>query len=504
MRKVLFIRTDANREIGWGHVMRCLALGQAWQDAGGSVVFAMAMANDPIIERLRCEGIKVARLSEEPGSVADARATVQEALAADADWVVVDGYRFGGDYQQRLKDSGFRLLYLDDFGTCNHYWADFILNPNLHATDAPYCSREPYTQLLLGTRFALLRREFVSCRPWNREIPDAGRRLLITMGGGDPENVTLRVLQALSGLDTPGLEAVAVVGESHPQEAVLADAAAACPFHTKLKRGTTDMPALMAWADVAIAAGGSSCWELAFMKVPSVVLVLAENQESVARHLALSGACLNLGVYYDASPEAIAAAVKTLLHSPDIRSQMAESAARIVDGEGAQRVATRLYDAQLRLRRASWDDRCLLWKWVNDPGVREVSFSSSSISAEQHLRWFRTKLEDPRCMFFIATNDKNEPVGQVRVDINEEREGALDISIDAQKRGRGYGPRLLAELLEEIASHSLIDRLHAFVRTTNTASIRLFERAGFTNRGPATVDNQPAVHLEHSRVTTNL
>ena len=71
----LAIRVDASRQIGTGHVMRCLALAQAWQDAGGDVIFIMTSPPD-LEARLKSEEIEVIYIPTQTGSIEDARETI--------------------------------------------------------------------------------------------------------------------------------------------------------------------------------------------------------------------------------------------------------------------------------------------------------------------------------------------------------------------------------------------------------------------------------------------
>jgi spore coat polysaccharide biosynthesis predicted glycosyltransferase SpsG len=107
--------------------------------------------------RLMAERLQIHRLPVEAGSDADARATAGLARDIGADWAVVDGYHFTGHYQRLLKDTAMRILAIDDNGLAEHYWADIVLNQNLHAREALYPSREPNVRMLLGPRYALLR-----------------------------------------------------------------------------------------------------------------------------------------------------------------------------------------------------------------------------------------------------------------------------------------------------------------------------------------------------------
>jgi UDP-2,4-diacetamido-2,4,6-trideoxy-beta-L-altropyranose hydrolase len=169
----LLIRCDANLTIGTGHVMRCLALAQAWKNAGGHAAFAMAETTPAVEERIHAETMEVLPLTESAGSTDDALRTAGLARQNAASWVVVDGYVFGLEYQARLKRAGLQVLFLDDIGHAAYYSADLVLNQNAHASQALYPNREASTRLLLGPRFVLLRRE---CRLSRVETEDSPGR----------------------------------------------------------------------------------------------------------------------------------------------------------------------------------------------------------------------------------------------------------------------------------------------------------------------------------------
>ena len=166
---VLLIRADASVAMGSGHVMRCLALAQAWQDAGGRAVFAMADVTPAIHERLTAESSGVLTLSASAGSAEDSKQTIELAQAQNAKWLVVDGYQFDAEYYQRsMKAANFKLLFLDDFGHAKHYSADVVLNQNVSAQQGLYSDCEVHTRVLLGPKYALLRREFSGWRGWKK------------------------------------------------------------------------------------------------------------------------------------------------------------------------------------------------------------------------------------------------------------------------------------------------------------------------------------------------
>lgn len=336
--KTLLIRADAGGQIGAGHVMRCLALAQGWQDAGGRAVFAMASESPGIEERLKSERIETVHLSAQPGSREDAAETSSRARSLNAAWIVVDGYVFDSDYQRAIKESGARLLFIDDYGHCDWYSADLVLNQNIYAEESLYARREPHTRVLLGSRYAMLRREFLKWREWKREIADAARRVLVTLGGADPDNATLTVIRALQKLEMPDIEARILIGPLNPHRESLEREIKNSSRNIKLLTAATDIPQLMAWADVAVSAAGSTCWEMAFMGLPTVMIVLANNQNPIAKGLAAEDAALNTGWHNQLSDSSLPSLLNDLIGDPASRLSMSERGKTIIDGMGAQRL----------------------------------------------------------------------------------------------------------------------------------------------------------------------
>lgn len=488
----LLIRADANLAMGTGHVMRCLALAQSWQDAGGSVAFAMA---DPCAwarERLSKESVETLRISTAPGSEEDARQTA--VLARQHAWVVVDGYQFGVEYQRTLKSEGFKVLFLDDYGHAGHYCADLVLNQNVSADESAYEQREPYTRLLLGPRYCLLRREFNAWRSWRREIAPSGHRVLVTMGGSDPENVTERVIAALNLIDDDELESTVLVGGNNGRSELL-ERAAGVGKKIVLRRDVLNMAELMVWADVAVSGAGTTCWEMCRLGLPALLIDLAENQTPLARELDRRGCAIHMGGPRDVSSEMLATQVARLLRSNENRRAMSVRCQELVDGEGARRVVSALQGSGLRIRRAQESDSRLLWEWANEAQVRAASFSSEPIPWATHVAWFAEKLLQEKCHVFIAEDNEETPIGQIRFDTRTDGDFEIDISVSKEWRGRGLAVPLIQQAARLILNGGPHARLHAFVKAENVVSVRAFEKGGFKRVGIDQVQGNAAIHL---------
>ncbi|MCH8109711.1 MAG: UDP-2,4-diacetamido-2,4,6-trideoxy-beta-L-altropyranose hydrolase, partial [Chloroflexi bacterium] len=170
------------------------------------------------------------------------------------------------------------------------------------------------------------------------------RKILVTLGGSDPCNQTTKVLRALLSLDIPDLQAKVVVGSSNPRLDELREAAesAGSSIAISIITDAPDMASLMAWADVAVTGAGSTCWELAFMGLPALLIVLADNQTGIAEGLEEAGTAVNLGWHYELNESDISRQLALLLRDSSRRSDMSEKGRRIVDGQGCHRVSSTL------------------------------------------------------------------------------------------------------------------------------------------------------------------
>jgi len=341
----LLLRCDARVATGAGHVMRSLALAQAWCDAGGRVVHLGALELPAVRARLEKEEIFLADSPAETATPADLDRTRGVACEQGASWVVLDGYRFTGAFQRSVAEAVPHLLMIDDFGTIGDYGASVILDPNFGASEEYYPRRSAHTRLLLGASFALLRREFVRWRDWTRSTPPVARKILVTLGGSDPDYATEKVIAALSRIAGGEREVKIVASASSRHRAALEKSVAACGPAFQLLFDVSNLDEWFAWADLAITAGGLSSWERSLLGLPGLILLLAENQRLGAEASHAAGAARNLGWFDQVDEQDLAAAIQQAIGDHAWRAEAAIANRRLVDGRGAERVVAALLDS---------------------------------------------------------------------------------------------------------------------------------------------------------------
>jgi len=463
---------------------------------GGRSIFLSACDAERLRMRVQATGAQFVPLQETHPAASDLQNTLSTARGFNADWLVVDGYHFDSTYQEGVRAAGFRLMAIDDTCHLNRYHADIVLNQNISSAELSY-NCEPDTKLLLGTRYALLRPEFRSRHPGRRVFDDSGNRVLVTLGGSDPGNVTLTVVEAFRKMTGPDLQLRFVIGPGNPHAGTLSSEILSLKCSAELLVDPPDMSELMAWADLAVSAAGSTCWELAFMGTPAVVLVTAQNQVRLARELSNLGVVVNMGWADRVTASALAATITEVLASGSLRTQMSVLGQGLVDGEGVDRVVMHLTGDPIRLRAVREEDRMILWAWANEPDVKVASVSLRPMEWDQHVAWFSEKLHHPSCMFLMALDKEDNPVGQVRFDICEQKPHEVEISMSLVPRCRndGLGARIIASACQRLFRDTAIRTIHAHVRERDIASVKDFSRAGFRREPVTNVRGHEAVDL---------
>ena len=327
----------------------------------------------------------------------------------------------------------------------------------------------------------------------------ARNRVLVTLGGGDPDNCTRTILEAIAVIEE--LTTIAVVGPNNPRAPELEQLAQRAGGRIAIRRNPPDMPQLMAWADLAVSAAGTTCWELAFMGLPMLLVVLADNQRPNATCLDELGVAGNLGWHGELSEDKVRAAVMRILDDPALRASMSQKGLALVDGRGASRVVTEMRSRLFTLRRAGAEDSQLLLEWANEPGVRAASFSSEPISPEEHHIWFARKLRDPACAFFIAIDHRQTPVGQVRFD-QEGSDAVISVSVDRKFRGRGTGAAVISLACRQLFKETGARLIHAYIKPENAASTGAFRRGRLRARRSRRSYTGKAQHISFCDPTT--
>ncbi len=337
------IRADASTSIGMGHVMRCSALGKALMSNGEEVLFITNKESEAIISRIENMDFSV-KIINAVGTLEDESKILSEmATEEGAEWIILDGYNFGTEYQRILKDAGLKLLSIDDIAE-DHFVSDIVLNQNFNIEDILTYSREKYTQLLLGTKYVLLRKEFRDQIGWNRKIKEDCNNILVTMGGSDPFNITIKVLKYLDRMEEIDPKIKVVFGDSFKNDGEISRFCDKTRLNLEVHHNVSDMVSYIQWCDVAISAAGSTLWELSLFGTPMIIGIVAPNQEKYVGGILNSGGAVGIGWWKDVDYTEFKDAVMSVTADYEERQSLSRNCSGIVDGKGVDRVTSAIYE----------------------------------------------------------------------------------------------------------------------------------------------------------------
>ena len=336
MNKTVCIRVDGSAEIGTGHIIRCLALAEELSYRGFRTIFCTKDFDSGLIMKIKSEGFDLSVIPANLSLEEDRKHFTSIAKRNNADIAITDNYYFTNGYLKHLKDNFKVVVSIDDVAD-TFFYSDILINQNINAIPEKYNGKtENGTKLLLGPAYALLRPEFKKYHDKSREF-DSVKNILVTLGGSDQENQTLKALRALEKIEGD-LSITIVLGVSNRNKEGIRKYVNKIKKDIKLLENVSNMAELMCEADIAIGAGGSTSWEFCCIGVPIIIIFLAENQKSIAEGLCVRGISVNLGNYRYVSENDIKTAVEELINNPYKRKVMSQKGKEIVDGKGAERV----------------------------------------------------------------------------------------------------------------------------------------------------------------------
>jgi UDP-2,4-diacetamido-2,4,6-trideoxy-beta-L-altropyranose hydrolase len=330
----IIFRVDASIQIGSGHVMRCLTLANQLRREKANVAFICRELPGHLCDFIKEKDFQVFRLPDmEPFTVDHRKNTHEHWLGTQWEidakqtkavllsqkirfkWLIVDHYALDSRWEKQIRGCVEKIMVIDDLADRSHE-CDLLLDQNFyHHMNIRYNKLVPYDcKKFLGPQFALLRPEFK--KAVNKIVRDGKiRRILIFFGGSDPTNQTAKALEAILLLNRQDIEIDVVVGKANPRKENIKNL---CKIVTNAnyKCQIDNMAELMTRADLMIGAGGSTTWERCYLGLPSITLVIADNQLEVTRTLAHIGATWDAGYGENVTTKDLVHILQKALNNP--------------------------------------------------------------------------------------------------------------------------------------------------------------------------------------------
>lgn len=356
--KIIF-RVDSSVQMGTGHLMRCLTLANELRENGADISFVCRLLPGNLCEYIEQKGYHVHRLSIHISSsnpetqyvqnydltgisrhtdIEETRIILKENDIID--WLIVDHYTLDHQWESQIRPYVKKIMVIDDLADRPHN-CDLLLDQNLYNNmENRYEKLLPNLCIkLMGPKYALLRPEFKAARKCLRVRNGSIQRILVFFGGGDPTNETAKALEALYLLNNPQFAVDVVVGYTNPHKERIKELCLTVPnitYHCQVE----NMAELMSRADLAIGAGGSASWERCCLGLPSLVVILADNQCELANALDEQGAIINLGWAKDLTINDYLEAIHKL--TPIQLQTISRHCLKLVDGDGCSRVVNHI------------------------------------------------------------------------------------------------------------------------------------------------------------------
>jgi UDP-2,4-diacetamido-2,4,6-trideoxy-beta-L-altropyranose hydrolase len=329
----VFIRADASNDVGTGHVMRCLTLADELRKLNKCIVFICKNLTGSLCSFIAKRGYKVHILNGL--TLFDWEDDASQCLRIIGSYsnekiLIVDHYLIDVHWEKMLNKFVSKLVIIDDLANRIHD-CDILLDQNYYTNmETRYQEIVPVNcKLLLGPKFALLREEFIKQLGHLRFRSGRIEKILIFYGGSDPTHETLKCLEAFQSENFSGIKFDVVIGSSNCQKDAVLEFCSSTPnykYHCQVE----NMAELMADADLAIGAGGTTSWERLILGLPAIVTIIAENQREVVEALARKKAILNLGWYKEVTKEYLTKAVKLLIENRELVSLMSANGKKIM------------------------------------------------------------------------------------------------------------------------------------------------------------------------------
>ena len=447
-KKTAFFRFDASFAMGAGHAIRSSVLADALTERGWVCTIVTPQATYDFMKDLK----RFARMDPD-----DFYHT-----PAPCDLLVVDHYGLDQAYESHFRGFATKILVIDDLANRAHD-CDVLLDPTYGRKKEAYLPLVPPACLLLtGVDYALLRKDFICLRPQaleKRRATQGVKKILVCMGGSDPQNNTLKALTMIQESGFEG-DIDVVLGFQAPHrekvQAFLDTLPASSTIHID-----ADMPTLIYEADLAIGAAGSSVWERCCLGLPQIALQTADNQKG---NQALFAYQLDQDFLKN----------QTLQQAQDALICQ-------VDGLGVFRVLSAIdsmhdqQNASISHRRVQKEDMQRLFSFHCMPEIRKHSHQNQPATLSEHQKWFSHRTKVPLGIFEMILCD-GDVCGNLRLDYDQATNVfSVNFYVIPAYQKRGIGSIIIR--YAQRLSHGI--KMRAFVYEHNVSSQNIFKKSGF-------------------------
>lgn len=319
----IFLITEGNKKIGFGHITRCLSLYQAFIEKGYNPKFIINCDNS-VLDLLNNCNYKILNWLKEKIELFN--------NIDNADIVIIDSYLADIKIYKRVSELAKTPIYFDDIKRLD-YPQGIVINGSIGAKTLNY-SHKKKTTYLLGTKYQPMRKAFWDVQ--EKEIQENIESIMITFGGNDIRNLTPKILKLFTN-KYPDIKKNVIIGNGYTN---FNDIEKVKDENTYFHYNLDDikMKELMLSSDIAISASGQTLQELALIGVPTIVIAIADNQMNICKSWFDNGFIEFAGWWRDKNLiKNISHAIEKL-KSKNTRAYKSNIGKSLIDGKGTERI----------------------------------------------------------------------------------------------------------------------------------------------------------------------
>ncbi|NLJ17762.1 bifunctional UDP-2,4-diacetamido-2,4,6-trideoxy-beta-L-altropyranose hydrolase/GNAT family N-acetyltransferase [Globicatella sulfidifaciens] len=461
------IFTEGGKNIGYGHLSRCIALYDEIQNRRNEVELII-QGDLEDIGLLKNKDFR----NENWISIEYLNKTL-----TNEDYVIVDSYKAQKEHYEKISSKSRKALYIDDIGRLQ-YPKGIIVNPALDTgvIDYSYSTNE---RALTGSKYVILRSSFSGIE--RSIIRDTVGKVLVVMGGTDVRDITTSIIENICDQNQDIIFDIVINATQYER---ISSVNKLKNINYYMNLSAKEMCQIMLSSDLAISAAGQTIYELIATQTPFIAVQVAENQQNNVDSL-MEHISSQIVLRYDENNFIDKLKEKFLeVITYDYRKRITKEMKGIIDGYGITRIVDALLNDsnkknEIYLRKVHIKDLKDVFELSNKDYVRQYSINKDKILWDDHVKWFNNVLKDSNIVFYVVTDERNAFLGQIRYKL-EKDSAIVSISLSDKLRGKGLSRMILDQSIEKLFEENLnVNEIIAYVSESNVASMKIFKDLKF-------------------------
>ena len=339
---VSIFRADGNSKIGIGHIMRCIGLAQKLLDENVKSIF-ITKSNEKIVERIKNFGFSVITLPNNIDLLADVTRIKEIAQENNAKLIFADIWHkesmqnpdYYVEFISLLKDQICVLVIID--GPSDKYLdCDLFIVPYVGVEKHNFQSKK----LLLGSRYFIFRKEFINASKEEKIINQDIKKILVSMGGSDPNNHSIPVLRAILKYNKPNIKTFVVIGPTFNSELVkdLENIREINKKNITLIKNCDNLANFILDSDILITSDGLTKYESSIIGTPMIILTQMNHQYELKAGFYEYKSALFIDINSEDIEKELLYKLKQIVEDPSLRRLLSQRGKEFIDSKGIDRI----------------------------------------------------------------------------------------------------------------------------------------------------------------------